>query len=613
MRKIETVEYHQEITHNGIRFQPFNAGHVLGAAMFLIDIAGVKTLYTGDFSSVPDRHLLGAERPPVSPDILIVESTYGKRELPSREEREQLFTQSVHDVVERGGRCLIPVFALGRAQELLLILEQYWEENKRLQEFPIYYASSLATRCMKMYQTFTSAMNQRVREQHANNKNPFEFKFIRPLADAQSLDDNGPCVVIASPGMLQSGVSLELFERWCRDRRNGVVIAGYCVDTTIAKQLESKPRQVQKQDGTVLDVRMGTVETISFSAHSDARQTSEFIRALPNTEHVILVHGNEGAIHDLKEKLTRDFKSRGLKVYESALKQEIRIPFSLQRSAKVMGNLAAKGEPREGQFVNGVLLVSAQNSHTIVHPSDILTFTGVTVYTIEQSMIMPLSTHKSEDVILRHLQTYFSQSEMLAGLSPHMNENDQQAHAAGSSQKVFRIHVAHDVVVDVEHSEVGHTQLTITWNTSRYNDLIADVTCIALAQLLQFHSTGALEDDHEVESSLLPMEVSGSDRLFRVKCFHQFMAQFYPCVRTDLITGTCYVTTNEGVTLKITDCIEIEEYEAAGKKLSDAAMEQFKTTLKRAYLTLFPIPVDYGWCDCGQIHTESLPDPVIGP
>jgi cleavage and polyadenylation specificity factor subunit 3 len=77
MDKIEQIDYHQEIEHEGIRLWAYNAGHVLGAAMFMIEIAGVRILYTGDFSRQEDRHLMAAEMPSVRPDVLIIESTYG--------------------------------------------------------------------------------------------------------------------------------------------------------------------------------------------------------------------------------------------------------------------------------------------------------------------------------------------------------------------------------------------------------------------------------------------------------------------------------------------------------------------------------------------------------
>lgn len=123
MERIETLNYHQEIEHKGIKIWSYNAGHVLGAAMFMVEIAGVKILYTGDFSRQEDRHLMAAEIPNIMPDVLIVESTYGVHIHESRQEREKRFTGTVRDIVfNRSGKCLIPVFALGRAQELLLIL-----------------------------------------------------------------------------------------------------------------------------------------------------------------------------------------------------------------------------------------------------------------------------------------------------------------------------------------------------------------------------------------------------------------------------------------------------------------------------------------------------------
>ena len=115
------MDFHQVVEHNGIRFWSYNAGHVLGAAMFYIEIGGVRLLYTGDYSMEEDRHLMGAEIPSINPDVLIVESTFGIAEHGSREEREQRFTAAVEDIVSKQhGACLIPVFALGRAQELVM-------------------------------------------------------------------------------------------------------------------------------------------------------------------------------------------------------------------------------------------------------------------------------------------------------------------------------------------------------------------------------------------------------------------------------------------------------------------------------------------------------------
>lgn len=94
MDKIEVIDYHEQREVNGIRFWSYPAGHVLGAAMFMIEIAGIKVLYTGDYSRLEDRHLCAAEMPMIRPDVLIIESTYGIQLHEDRRTRENRFTQT---------------------------------------------------------------------------------------------------------------------------------------------------------------------------------------------------------------------------------------------------------------------------------------------------------------------------------------------------------------------------------------------------------------------------------------------------------------------------------------------------------------------------------------
>lgn len=131
-------------------------------------------------------------------------------------------------------------------------------------------------------------MNEKIRRQIAVN-NPFVFKHISNLKGIDHFDDVGPCVVLASPGMMQSGLSRELFETWCTDPKNGCIVAGYCVEGTLAKHVLSEPEEITAMSGQKLPLKM-QVNYISFSAHTDYKQTSGFIRAL-KPPHVVLVHG----------------------------------------------------------------------------------------------------------------------------------------------------------------------------------------------------------------------------------------------------------------------------------------------------------------------------------
>ena len=188
--KIQLIDFHQTKEVKGIKFTAFAAGHVLGAAMFQIELDGVKILYTGDYSMEEDRHLKAATVPKLRPDVLIVESTYGVQCHNSREERESRFTGTVDAIVRSGGKCLIPVFALGRAQELLLILDEHWQNTPEIQKIPVFYASQLAAKALRVYQTFINMMNDYIAS-CAEVYNPFHFKYIRNIRDASSLDESG--------------------------------------------------------------------------------------------------------------------------------------------------------------------------------------------------------------------------------------------------------------------------------------------------------------------------------------------------------------------------------------------------------------------------------------
>ena len=278
--------------------------------MFLIEIAGLKILFTGDYSREDDRHLISAEVPKgVKIDVLITESTYGVSSHIPRAERETALMKNITGILNRGGRVLMPVFALGRAQELLLILDEYWARHPEYQRIPIYYASNLARKCMVVYQTYVGAMNDNIknlfRQRMAEAEQagdvgkggPWDFRFIRSLKNLERFDDVGGCVMLASPGMLQNGVSRELLERWAPNDRNGVVITGYSVEGTMAKEILHEPESIPaimgnrsaaaigrsrggatgEQEKAMIPRRCSVAE-YSFAAHVDGQENQEFIK-----------------------------------------------------------------------------------------------------------------------------------------------------------------------------------------------------------------------------------------------------------------------------------------------------------------------------------------------
>lgn len=386
MKRIEVVDFHQEVDVEGVKVTPYRAGHVLGACMFNVDIGGLRVLYTGDYSRIADRHLPAADIPAIPPHVVIVESTYGVSPHSPREEREIRFTDKVQSIVRRGGKVLLPVVALGRAQELLLILEDFWAQNPDLQRVPIYQASTLARKAMTIYQTYINVLNADMKAAF-EEANPFVFNHVKHISKSSELDDVGPCVVLATPSMLQSGLSRDLFESWCEDPKNGVIIADFAVQGTLAREILSDINKVTARDGQELQLNC-SVDAISFSAHADYPQTQAFLDTLA-PPHVVLVHGEAGEMARLKRALDAKAAAddKQMAVYTPKNCQSVEIIHKGERIAKLTGLLAER-EVEEGDVLAGVL-VEKDFGHMLIASDDVNNYTKLRTTTVTQRQLVP--------------------------------------------------------------------------------------------------------------------------------------------------------------------------------------------------------------------------------
>ncbi|KAI0371177.1 mRNA 3'-end-processing protein YSH1 [Pilatotrama ljubarskyi] len=456
LASIIPVSAHQVITPcPGVTFTPYHAGHVLGACMFLIDIAGLKILYTGDYSREEDRHLVKAEIPPIHPDVLIVESTYGVQSHEPREDKEARFTNLVHSIIRRGGHVLMPTFALGRAQELLLILDEYWTKHPDLHNVPIYYASSLARKCMAVYQTYIHTMNSNIRTRFAKRDNPFVFKHITNVPATRGWErkiaEGPPCVVLASPGFMQSGPSRELLELWAPDSRNGLIVTGYSIEGTMARDILTEPEEITTVKGNTIPRKM-SVDYISFSAHVDYSQNSEFMEMV-KPQHIVLVHGEATGMGRLKAAMQDRYKSREeeVKIHTPRNLETLELTFRSERVAKAIGTLASK-PPQPNDVISG-LLVSKDYSYTLLDPRDLRDFAGLTTCVVTQRQKVALGV--GWDLVRWHLEGMFGSVE-----------------EGVDKDGVLTMRVMG--AVDIKHTQ--EHELTLEWDSSASNDMIADST-----------------------------------------------------------------------------------------------------------------------------------------
>ncbi|RGB32767.1 beta-lactamase-like protein [Rhizophagus diaphanus] len=303
MKKVTAVNLHQTIKVNGdddLEIKAFYAGHVLGAAMFYVRVGTQSVVYTGDYNMTPDRHLGAAWIDKVRPDLLITESTYATTIRDSKRTRERDFLKKVHDCVSQGGKVLIPVFALGRAQELCILIETYWERNNL--NVPVYFSAGMTEKANDYYKLFINWTNEKIKNTFVQ-RNMFDFKHIKPW-DRQYLDLPGPAVLFATPGMLHIGTSLEVFKKWAPYPENMVIMPGYCVAGTVGAKVLNGDKEIYIDAYNKINVKL-QVKNLSFSAHADAKGILQLIKQC-DPKNVMLVHGEKAKMEFLQEKIKRE-------------------------------------------------------------------------------------------------------------------------------------------------------------------------------------------------------------------------------------------------------------------------------------------------------------------
>ncbi|KAL7148477.1 hypothetical protein ABFS83_06G180800 [Erythranthe nasuta] len=297
MKKVTAVDLKQTIqVDKDLQIRAYYAGHVIGAAMFYAKVGDSAMVYTGDYNMTADRHLGAAQIDRLQLDLVITESTYATSYRDSKYVREREFLKVVHNCVAGGGKVLIPTFALGRAQELCMILDDYWEKTNL--KVPIYFSAGLTLQANMYYKILINWTSQKVKDTYTT-RNPFDFKNVCSF-DRSLIHAPGPCVLFATPAMI-SGFSLEVFKLWAPDEKNLVTLTGYCGSGTIGRKLmvAKPPTRITLDDNVQLDVRC-QIYQLSFSPHTDAKGIMDLVKFL-SPKHVILVHGEKPKMAKLKE------------------------------------------------------------------------------------------------------------------------------------------------------------------------------------------------------------------------------------------------------------------------------------------------------------------------
>ncbi len=301
----------------GVTLTFYDAGHMLGSAIVALDIADEQAgregrlVFSGDLGR-PEIPILRDPATLEAADLLIMESTYGGRTHPPLEESEEEFREIILRTVERGGKVIIPAFAVGRTQQLVYTLNKLYHSN-RLPEVPVYVDSPLAVGATDIFRLHPEAYNARALE-YMTQEDPdgdiFGFsrlRYVRAVQQSKDLNTlREPAIIISASGMVEFGRILHHLKNNIDDPRNTVLIVGWQAPNTLGRRLVDGAKTV-RIFGEEYKRRIEVAVINGFSGHADHNGLVEWARAFKQRpEQVFLVHGEPEAAGKLADSLRSD-------------------------------------------------------------------------------------------------------------------------------------------------------------------------------------------------------------------------------------------------------------------------------------------------------------------
>jgi metallo-beta-lactamase family protein len=325
VKKIRPVSYHQKLSvASDISASLFDAGHILGSAIVVLDIRVDKNTIRLGYAVDLGRKGLPMLNDPAqlkNLDYLIIESTYGGRFHSPIEEAKTKLKDAINRTISRKGKILIPSFTLERTQEVVYFLNQLLKD-KEIPSVPIYVDSPLATDITDAFQCHMDYMDKETCQEIRNGNSPFEFlnlKYIRDQRESKALnDDHRPMIIIAGSGMCESGRILHHLKNNIEDSRNMVLVVGYMAEDTLGRRIVERVPFVRIY-GVEYQLNAEVVIINAFSGHADRNDLLSFVDECLPLKRIFLVHGDYVQSQALFEALTQ----KGLQVYLPAKNEEV--------------------------------------------------------------------------------------------------------------------------------------------------------------------------------------------------------------------------------------------------------------------------------------------------
>jgi hypothetical protein len=296
-----------------------NAGHILGSATVHLHIGegAHNIVYTGDYKYGRTQLFDSATWNYPRVETLITESTYGAKEdiMPVREEVEMDFVNSINSVLKNGGKVLIPVPAVGRAQEILLVIDQYMR-NKVLVEAPVF-TEGMISEATAIHVSYADYLSRELRTKILEEGvNPFKSEYFTEIEHPSNREEayrEGPAIIMATSGMLEGGPVLDYFENIAPSDKNKILFVSYQVQGTLGRRVLDGSSQASLMDQSgkikIVDIRAIVQKVEGFSGHSDYNQIIRFVGKLrPKLQLVLVNHGEKRKTENLAYAIQRIYR-----------------------------------------------------------------------------------------------------------------------------------------------------------------------------------------------------------------------------------------------------------------------------------------------------------------
>jgi metallo-beta-lactamase family protein len=297
----------------GVTVTYLDAGHILGSAVVVLDVEEDgrtrRLLFTGDLGR-EDMPILRDPRAMDGVDILITESTYGDRTHPVREDQDRALRDIVVDTYKRGGKLIIPAFAVGRTQELVYAFHRL-VEARRVPDQPVFVDSPLAVNVTEIFRLHPECYDEELRAfiGHDGHRDPFGFyrlRYVRLTEDSKELNFlREPAVIISASGMCEAGRILHHLKNNIEDPRTTVLIVGWQAPHTLGRRIVER-QPVVKIFGEEYKLNARVETLLGFSAHADRTGLLDYAQTLQgrgSVQAVFVVHGEEASSLALAEGL----------------------------------------------------------------------------------------------------------------------------------------------------------------------------------------------------------------------------------------------------------------------------------------------------------------------